>query len=153
VNRCGYWLAICRKLFTRILLYQKTWNAHITAAQKLADWTLVTDESSETHLPRRSAQNLFSRSSTELKLEEITGFQTFFKKLSTGVNIDWTLLLLTVNRNDYVPFNDHISEIWTTLASYEPSNAAAWYRCADTQAWSARQSSHPIIGVFQQNST
>jgi hypothetical protein len=48
---CRFVTNYCRrKLFIRIFLNQKTWIVHVTVAQKLPDWTLVTDESSETRL-------------------------------------------------------------------------------------------------------
>lgn len=35
----------CRR---KLFLNQKTWNVHATVARELADWTLVTEEYSET---------------------------------------------------------------------------------------------------------
>ncbi|KAG1805175.1 uncharacterized protein BJ212DRAFT_1469153 [Suillus subaureus] len=58
-------------------------------------------------------QNLYPRSSlTESKLEEVTKSRNQFKK---------SLPLLIIISNNDVPLNEHISEIWTALASYEPS--------------------------------
>jgi hypothetical protein len=37
-----------RKLSICMFLNQETWNVHVTVAKNLPDWTLVTDESSET---------------------------------------------------------------------------------------------------------
>ncbi|KAG1873600.1 hypothetical protein DFJ58DRAFT_759202 [Suillus subalutaceus] len=53
-------------------------------------------------------QNLYPRSSlTESKLEQVTKSPKSFQEI--------------VNSNDDVSLNEHISEIWTALASFEPS--------------------------------
>lgn len=53
-------------------------------------------------------QNLYPRSSlSESKLEEVTKSRKSFQEI--------------VNSNDDVSLNEHISEVWTALASYEPS--------------------------------
>lgn len=53
-------------------------------------------------------QNLYPRSSlTESKLEEVTKSRKSFQEI--------------VNSNDDVSHNEHISEVWTAFASYEPS--------------------------------
>lgn len=53
------YVALCRFVANGNCSYvSSSTRRHVTVAQKLADWTLVTNEASETHLSRRSVRQL-----------------------------------------------------------------------------------------------